>query len=117
MKPLAKQTSAFLSVLGGFLAQTNIHSVICGADALGLDHDNLAKLPQRLNIQNLILVTHDRCLGELLKRSGQRAITIPDVELTRRGEARAALAIALLNGWVKDSERVVFLSGPPAAES
>ncbi|GBC76116.1 Cyclic di-AMP synthase CdaA [bacterium HR07] len=113
MKPLATQTSALLRALGSLLAQTKIRSVICGADALGLDHHGLAELSQKLNIRNLIIVTHDRRVGELLKSSGQRAITIPDVELTRRGEARAALAIALLNGWVKQSERVVCISGPP----
>jgi diadenylate cyclase len=113
MKKIAQQTQALLQLTSSLLVQTHIKSVICRADALGLDHDNLVKLPQSLNIQNLILVTHDRRLGELLKRSSQRTITIPEVELTRRGEARAALAIVLLNGWVKDSERVVFLSGPP----
>jgi DNA integrity scanning protein DisA with diadenylate cyclase activity len=113
MKKIAQQTQALLQLTSSLLVQTHIKSVICRADALGLDHDNLVKLPQSLNIQNLILVTHDRRLGELLKRSSQRTITIPEVELTRRGEARAALAIALLNGWVKHSERVVFLFGPP----
>ncbi len=117
MKTLAKQTRAFLRLMRRFLAETGIRSVICGADALGLDHDGLEKLKVSLGSNahtiNLILVTHDRRLGDLLKREDQRIIAIPDVELTRRGEARAALAIALLNGWVRQSERILFVSGPP----
>lgn len=115
MKTLTKQTRAFLDATRSFIAQTNIRSVILGADTLGLDHDGLQELQKKLNV-NLILVTHERRLGDLLKRANQRVITIPDVELTRRGEARAALAIALLNGWVKQSERVLFVSGPPKSK-
>lgn len=115
MKTLAKQTKAFLKLMNYFLAETGIRSVICRADILGLDHEGLKGLDKKLGNDekiNLILVTHDRRLADLLKKENHRVIAIPDVELTRRGEARAALAIALLNGWVRQSERILFVSGP-----
>lgn len=116
MKRLTQQTQALLEAMRSLISTTQIRSVICGADALGLDHDGLAELPQRFHIQNFILVTHDRQLGAELKRTSQKVIIIPEVELSRRGEARAALAIALLNDWIKQRERVLFLSGAPQSK-
>jgi len=59
----------------------------------------------------LMLLTRDRALIEKLPTNNIYGIVIPGVELTRRGEARAALTSALLKDWIKRGERIVFVSG------
>ena len=98
---------AFLHAVAGLLARARLGAVLVNVDAL----EDWQPLIRTFGAPKLLLFTRDRALAEKLLTDHIYSLVIPQVELTRRGEARAALTIALLKGWLKRSEKIAFVSG------
>jgi diadenylate cyclase len=100
-------TESLLAHVSGIVESCNAVALFVYIDALD------GSLPE-LNLPNgadVFCVTRDH--SHTLRTSGGcvKSLKVPDVPLTRMGQVRIAVFLALSKGWVKPGDRVVFLSG------
>ncbi len=86
----------------------------CGATAIfvyvdALDDDALS-LPETLE-QKVCYVTKTLTEARIMEERGERFVKVPNVPLTRTGQVKIALFLALSRGLVRRGDKIVFLSG------
>lgn len=104
---MKEHNRAFLQAVAGLIARIKFGAVFLNIDAL----EDWKPLIRAFKTSKLILLTRDRALAEKLLADNIYSLVLPGVNLTRRGEARAALTSALLKDWIKRSEKIAFVSG------
>lgn len=104
---MKEHNRAFLQAVAALIARVKLGAVCFNIDAV----EDWRPLVRIFKTSKLLLFSRDRLLVEKLSAHHIYSMVIPGVGLTRRGEARAALTIALLKDWIKRSEKIAFISG------
>jgi diadenylate cyclase len=90
----------------------------CGATAIfvyvdALNNEGLS-LPEALE-EKVCYVTKTLTEARIKEERGERYVKVPNVPLTRTGQVKIALFLALSRGLVKRGDKIVFLSGIAAS--
>jgi diadenylate cyclase len=100
-------TESLLAHVGGIVDS-------CKAVALFIYTDALENPVPELNLPaevKMFCVTRDPAQVSEATAACVQRLRIPDVPLTRMGQVKIAVFLALSRGWIKRGDRIVFLSG------
>jgi len=106
-------TQSLLEHVGAIAESCRAAAIFVYADALGVE--GLLIGPELQPKVHYVTKTVDE--DEAQKALGRRVLRVPDVLLTRVGQVKVALFLALSRGTVNRGDTVVFLSGIAASKS
>jgi len=106
-------TSSLLQHVAGIVESCNATALFVFVDALG---DTMMDLGSSLTAK-VFCVTKTRAKEGEAREKCVRCLRVPDVPLTRIGQVKIAVFLALSRGLIKHGDRIVFLSGLAATKT
>jgi diadenylate cyclase len=100
-------TESLLAHVGAIVGSCKAVALFVYADALGVPLPEL-NLPAEAKV---FCVTRDPASVSEAETACVQRLRVPDVPLTRMGQVKIAVFLALSKGWIKRGDRIVFLSG------
>ncbi|MBI3460924.1 DNA integrity scanning protein DisA nucleotide-binding domain protein [Candidatus Acetothermia bacterium] len=110
---LSDHNRLFLKLVADFVISSESQALFFNLDAV----ESWQSVVISLNRKTLVLLTRSQLLAKELIQAGYKVVNLPAVALTRRGEARAALTIAVLKDYAQRKGQIIFVSGSDSTKT
>jgi len=108
-------TSSLLAAAREICAKVGARAIVAYADAFP-DYEAVAEFLEETEGVRLILATRDEDARETCAQAGATSLRVPSVRLTRMGQIKVAILLAVSRGLIGHGDTVLCLSGVAGSE-